>query len=194
MADPLSALQRCLKPGEYGQPEPVGITLSEITGFTLTQIAGWPDTLAAAGAAAAEMAGSDGAPGPGRAIHGKDGALLRIEPLKWWLIRETEGGDAPALSGKIGAVLDLSSSRTWVRMTGPKAATLISHFLPLDLRPASFPDGAVASTAFHHVGVTLWRAEKAFNLLLPRSFAVSLWELLTESATQYGLEVREDDH
>jgi len=40
---------------------------------------------------------------------------------------------------------------------------------------------------FHQVGVTLWREEKQFNILIPRSSAQSLWELLYESARQYGV-------
>jgi sarcosine oxidase gamma subunit len=47
----------------------------------------------------------------------------------------------------------------------------------------------VAATAFHHVGVTLWRSEAGYELFLPRGFALSLWELLYESAQQFGVEV-----
>ena len=64
-----------------------------------------------------------------------------------------------------------------------------NRHLPLDLRPASFPVGSVASTAFHHVGVTLWRSDDGFELFLPRGFALSLWEMLLESAAQFGGEV-----
>ena len=37
-----------------------------------------------------------------------------------------------------------------------------SH-LPLDLRDAFCPVGSVASTALHHVGITLWRSEDGFE-------------------------------
>ena len=84
-------------------------------------------------------------------------------------------------------MLDMQDSRCWLRVGGGQAGTLLSHFLPLDMRSAAFPEGAVASTAFHHTGVTLWRDQDHFNLLIPRSSAQSLWELLCESAQQYGL-------
>jgi len=66
---------------------------------------------------------------------------------------------------------------------------LLNRNLPLDLRPSSFPVGSVASTVFHYVGVTLWHSDEGFELFLPRSFAVSLWELLQKNAAQFGFEV-----
>lgn len=188
MADSISALQGHLKPGRHGRSGAAGVTLCDIAGFTLTQIAGWPETMAGAARQAAKAAGSRTAPRPGKAIAGDHAALLRIEPLKWWLVCEGAGAP-PDLSLETCAVLDLSSSRTWLRVAGAEAATLLNHFLPLDLREVSFPAGSVASTAFHHVGVTLWRADDGYNLFLPRSFSASLRELLFESAVQYGLEI-----
>ena len=122
------------------------------------------------------------APGPRVAVVGTAGALLRIEPLKWWVF----GTAAPVLSPEEGATLDLSHSRTHLQISGPQATTLLNRHLPLDLRAGSFPVGSVASTAFHHVGATLWRSEAGFELFLPRGFALSLWELLLESAAQFG--------
>jgi len=113
------------------------------------------------------------------------GALLRVEPLKWWLL----GADAPALAPEHGASLDLSHSRTHLRISGAQAAALLNRHLPLDLREASFKEGAVASSALHHVSVTLWRSAHHYELFIPRGFALSLWEVLLESAAQFGAEV-----
>ena len=52
----------------------------------------------------------------------------------------------------------------------------------------SFVD-QVASGGIHHVGVTLWRSKTGYELFLPRGFAESLWELLIETAEQFGLEI-----
>ncbi|MEX0301517.1 MAG: sarcosine oxidase subunit gamma [Leisingera sp.] len=191
MFDQVTALQEQLNPSRGGKPGPAGVTLSLLSGFTLTQIAGWPGTLTEAGAAAASTAGCAAAPGPGRIEQGAAGTLLRVEPLKWWLIQGAGLQSTPLQTVNGGTVLDLSSARTLVQVSGPQAETLLNHFLPLDLRPAAFPDGAVASTSFHHVGVTLWRSGALFTLALPQSFAASLWELLAGSALQYGLKTRE---
>ena len=190
MPSPQSALHHHLRPGRSGREGDAGVILSEVPEFGLTQIAAWPDTLAQAGAEAAQAAGCDSAPASGQAEDGANGTLLRVEPLKWWLISQTGESSGPDLAVETGAVLDLSHSRSWFRLQGPKADTLLNHFLPLDLRDDVFPTGTIASTAFHHVGVTLWRDAAGFNLLVPRSFAVTLWELLHESAAQYGVDVK----
>ncbi|WP_052249168.1 sarcosine oxidase subunit gamma [Leisingera sp. ANG-Vp] len=191
MFDQVLALQEQPHPSRSGKPGPAGVTLSLLTGVALTQIAAWPEALADAGTAAAGAAGCGAAPGPGRAEQGTAGTLVRVEPLKWWLLQSAGHLPAAVQPGNAGTVLDLSSARTLVQVSGPQAETLLNHFLPLDLRPAAFPEGSAASTAFHHTGVTLWRTGPAFILALPRSFAASLWELLAGSALQYGLKTRE---
>jgi sarcosine oxidase gamma subunit len=45
------------------------------------------------------------------------------------------------------------------------------------------------STAFHHVGITLWCSDDGFELFIPRGFALSLWEVLAETAAQFGAEI-----
>ncbi len=112
-------------------------------------------------------------------------ALLRIEPLKWWIL----GAPAPPIDPQHGATLDLSHARTHLRISGPQATDLLNRPLPLDLRPAAFPVGAVASGALHHVGVTLWHSPHGYELFIPRGFALSTWEVLLQTATQFGGEV-----
>ena len=181
----ISALASDYTPGHFGAHGMTGIVLQEVPDLTLCQVAAWPDTLATVGANTAEAIGVNAAPGPGRAATKGNRALLRVEPLKFWI----RGIPAPHLPPTEGAVLDLSHSRTHVRVTGPQAKILLNRYLPIDLRSQSFPSGSVASTTFHHVGVTLWRSTAGFELFLPRGFALSLWELLRQSAAQFGYEV-----
>ncbi|MCV2874557.1 hypothetical protein OEZ71_19835 [Defluviimonas sp. WL0050] len=187
MADGISAVKSHLAPGRTGPSGAAGVRIAEIRPLTLVQFAAWPDTLAETGAEAAKAAGAKAAPGPGRAVTGTHGVLLRVEPLKWWLVGDT--GEAPLPDAGSGAVLDLSQSRTRLNVSGKLAARLLNHVLPIDLSDNAFPENSVASTAFHHVGVTLWRDGEGFTVFLPRSFAASLCEILTESAAQYGLEI-----
>ena len=111
--------------------------------------------------------------------------MLRIEPMKWWLL----GVAAPAFDAEQAATLDLSHSRTRLCVTGDDAAEFLNRHFPLDLREASFPVGSVASSATHHVGVTLWRSTEGYELFIPRGFALSLWEGFVESAEQFGAEI-----
>ncbi|MGI9499039.1 MAG: sarcosine oxidase subunit gamma [Geminicoccaceae bacterium] len=190
MADMVSALDDHLVTGRFGGSEQPAVSLSEMPAFNLFQLAAWPETVSKVADIVIKTAGIAKAPGPGKASAGDKGTLLRVEPLKWWLIANGHAGmTPPVIPPEKGSFLDLSHSRTWLKMGGEKADVLLNHFLPIDLREDSFPTGSVASTAFHHIGVTLWHSDDGFNLLLPRSFAASLWQMLQESATQYGLEV-----
>lgn len=188
MANPLSPLQNNRKTGRSGCSGTVGVTLEEISDFTLLQYAAWGATLPQVGGVAAAAARCEKAPQPGQGVLGDTVSLLRVEPLKWWLIAAPRiAVPSIDLAPQEGAVLDMQDRCCWLRISGDRAETLLNHFLPLNLRSSAFPAGAVASTAFHHVGVTLWRDPDHFNLLIPRSSAQSLWELLSESARQYGL-------
>lgn len=189
MADGTSALQGHLVQGRSGSAGVAAVSLAEVRDFTLIQIAAWPNALAQVGSATAQAAGCAKAPGPRQVATGTVARLLRIEPLKWWLVASDGASATLDLLTETGSLLDLSQSRTWLRLSGPNAAVLLNHFLPLDLSGAAFPEGTVASSAFHHVGVTLWRDDRGFNLMVPRSFAASLYQILIESAAQYGLEI-----
>lgn len=186
MAERESALKGHYKTGRYGEAGEPGVTLVEVPIARLHQIAAWPDTIDAVGAKAAEAAGVGAAPGPRTAATGSGGTLLRIEPLKWWLY----GVAAPDIDPQEGATLDLSHARTQVRATGPSVRECLNRLIPLDLRSESFPVDSAASTAMHHVGVTVWRSKDGYELFLPRGFAVSLWEVLFDTAAQFGVEVQ----
>jgi len=185
MAERESALRGHYKQGRFGEPGEPGMTLTEVPGLKLFQLAAWPDTVEEVGAKAAAHAGAASAPGPGRVVAGSNGALLRVEPVKWWLY----GATADKLDPGLGATLDLSHSRTHVRAAGPRSRECLNRLLPIDLRAESFDTGSVAASSMHHVGVTVWRSEDGFELFLPRGFAVSLWEVLLATAEQFGVEV-----
>jgi heterotetrameric sarcosine oxidase gamma subunit len=165
--------------------ETAGVCLQDVHGLKLYQVAAWANSIDAVGVQVANAVGCDRAPGPCEAAVGTNAAALRVEPLKWWLY----GVDAPDVDAEQGGILDISHSRTQVRVSGPEATTLLNRHLPLDLREQSFPVGSVASTMIHHVGVTLWRSDEGYELFIPRGFALSLWEGIVESATQFGLEI-----
>jgi len=192
MVEIASVLRDHTHPGRFNvdDGEKAGVHMREVAAFSLVQIAAWPKTLPKVGRTVAKAAGMTKATEPGEFRVGRKAGLLRVEPLKWWILAEGENS-VPALSltSENGCLLDLSHSRVWVKVEGVKARDLLNRFLPIDFRDTAFPVGSVASTAFHHVGVTVWRGKDGFNLLLPRSFAASLWELQEESGKQFGLEI-----
>ena len=188
-----SAINRDRQPGRHGangDDGDGGIILAEVQAATQMQFAAWPDTLDHMGDVASATAGVAAVPAAGRVSRAGDVSLLRVEPLKWWLVSPAPLAKSPVVASGVGAVLDIADARCWITVTGPRAATLLAHSVPIDLRPTAFADDAVVSSAIHHVGVTLWRADDGFNLLVPRSYAASIWLLLFELAQQYGVQVR----
>jgi len=185
MADRASSLAGHYPRGRHGLDGQAGVMLCDMPDLLLQQVSAWPETLAQVGAEVAQTVGLATAPGPGQASAGSAGTLLRVEPLKWWLY----GTTLVDISPDVGCLLDLSHARTHVRVSGPDAATCLNRHLPVDLRDGACPVGSVVSTALHHVAVALWRSEHGFELFLPRGFALSCWEVLLETAEQFGVEV-----
>jgi heterotetrameric sarcosine oxidase gamma subunit len=185
MAERASALSGHYQRGNFGKSGEAGVILSEVPGLVLHQLSAWPDTLGRVGVMGAEACMIDRAPSPGRAAVGSGGALLRIEPLKWWCY----DSQLPELAAEDGTTLDLSHSRTHLRVRGQAAQAFLNRLVSVDLRPDVCPLNSVMSTGVHHVGITLWYSKDGFELFVPRGFALSLWEVLTDTAAQFGVEI-----
>jgi heterotetrameric sarcosine oxidase gamma subunit len=185
MVDRVSALVGHNQPGHRGDSSKSGVILREPQDLLLHQVAAWRDSIDEVGKTLANTIGAAAAAGPCSAVTGSKGSMLRIEPMKWWLV----GIAAPAFDAEQAVTLDLSHSRTRLCVAGDDAAEFLNRHFPLDLREASFPVGTVASSATHHVGVTLWRSGEGYELFIPRGFALSLWEGFVESAEQFGVEI-----
>ncbi len=113
---------------------------------------------------------------------------FRIAPHRLMIV-----SDAPGLlttlrriiSEEDGTVSQQDHSRVRLRLSGPGAAALLSRGAPVDLDESVFPEGAFAQTAIHHMWVLIHRVageQEAFDLYVLRSFALSFWQWLSESA------------
>lgn len=191
MADRATALEGRQTQGDSGLIGDAGpgVFLSEIRGLTLWQVSAWPETAAEVERMLARALGVE-PPAFGRVAVGGDGALIRIEPLKWQVMGAKPALDLPT---EKGALLDLSHARTVIRIAGRDAAALLSRLVPVDLRDASFPDGAYAATLAHHTGVSVIRRDEqgkaAYDLYVTRTFGLEIWKLLRDHAQQFGLRV-----
>jgi heterotetrameric sarcosine oxidase gamma subunit len=152
---------------------------------TLVQYHAWPERYAEMAGMLARQCGIPDAPAPGKALSGAEGSLLRIHPQRFWLVSE-QPRDYPALDSQIGATLDLSHARTIIHVAEEIAVPLLSRFIAIDLRPHRFAVDDVAITPLHRVSVVLWRRRDGIDILAPRSFARSIWDVLAEAAEQLG--------
>ena len=162
------------------------LQLSEIKNLQLTQVAAWPESVNTVGSNIASHLNLDEYALPNKAIVNNSFVMMRIEPLKWWII----GSNIPALSSDEGTSLDLSHSFTHLKISGPSDTLFLNRHLPLDLRDKYFPVNSVASSAIHHVSVKLWRSDSGYHLFIPRGYALSLWEIFLETANQFGYEIK----
>ncbi|KQT64007.1 MULTISPECIES: sarcosine oxidase subunit gamma family protein [unclassified Aureimonas] len=118
-----------------------------------------------------------------------DGGPFAVRPLspgQWFVV-----GDAPlspaALTERasgiadVAALSDQSSGRVRIALRGPAAEAVLSRGTAVDVSRMAFPIGRSAQTLFGHIGIHLTRVgEDAFELMVLRSFATSLWEELRD--------------
>ena len=181
-----SSLEGHVNKGFFGKKEENGVVLSEIKDLILYQVAAWPDTVDIVGKKVSKALKLEDYPISNKSVNNKNVSMLRVEPLKWWII----GSSVEKILPEEGTILDISQSRTHIRIQGNKATDLLNRHLPIDLREKSFPLNSLSTTAFHHCTVTLWRSKNGYELFLPRAFSLSLWEIVFESSLQFGCEIK----
>jgi methylglutamate dehydrogenase subunit D len=173
-----------------------GVRLTELRGFVLLQVMARRGAWAATAQTANRLFGIAPPERPGAAF-GDRATLIWSGPGQFMALIPDPGAafaDATIREAFAGAasVSDQSGGRCLVRISGANARDMLAKVCSLDLHPTAFPAGAAAATSIDHTNVLLWRGpetdgELAFNLLLPSSFATSLWRTLADSAAEYGL-------
>ena len=185
MVNRISALITNYKIGSFKVDEKITLTFQEIRDLNIKQIAAWPSTIENIDLKLANILNSKNAPGFNQAQSINNKHILRIEPLKWWVI----GGDDIEITSEEGAIVDLSHAFTSIEIKGASVKKFFNRHIPLDLRDDFFPINYVASTAIHHVSIKIWRTDQGYKLFIPRGFALSIWEILLETASQFGYEI-----
>ena len=157
------------------------LDIAEARGFTLTQVAGlddgFEDKLAAMVGAIPSKVGTV-AENEGRSI-------MRTGPAQFWIIAPDTDDIAEQLQGQC-AVTPLSHGRTRIRLDGPPARDVLSKLIPLDFHSLVFTPGTFAMTGIHHTPVTVHcLADNRFDLYVLRTFALNVWEVITDAGLEY---------
>ena len=122
---------------------------------------------------------------PGTVCHSGKTSIVRIEPFKWWVLDDYSGNFKFDQEDFV-MNLDLSHSFVQIKMSGIFSKRILAHHVPVDLREVQFPVDKLIATSMHHVSIKIWRKQDCWLIFLPRSFSESLWQLLSETAEQYG--------
>jgi len=121
---------------------------------------------------------------------------LWLGPTSWLLVA---GGASPlddfaakrdALNGAGGTLFDVGASRIAWTISGAHAATVLARGCPLDFHPRAFAPGTCAQSLLSHVDALFVNDGDSFTLFVARSFARDVWHALSESAAQYGYDLR----
>jgi sarcosine oxidase subunit gamma len=153
------------------------LSIAERAGFTLTQVAGPEDKIAAAIGTLpqkVERAQVIGA-------H----TIFRIGPAQFWIVGPEQDDTASRLPG-LCAVTPLSHSRVRIALSGAPARAVLAKLMPVDVHASAFTPGSVALTGLHHTPVTVHcTGEDAFDLYVMRTFALNVWDVVTDAALEF---------
>jgi sarcosine oxidase subunit gamma len=122
----------------------------------------WPGRVAAVDAAL--KARGLGFPAPGRSLEVADTRILWAGRAAAFLI----GTAPPELAD--AAVIDLTDGWAGLTLAGPGAEAVLARLVPIDLRPAAFPEGTVARTLLGHLQVLIQRRGGGFEVMVMRSY------------------------
>lgn len=187
-----SALANAVRaPGHDGANGERRLRIAEVRGWQLLQITGFATTSVALESAVELVLGTRPPAHVGEAFTCNGRRLLRTGPEQYWLI--TPHGDPIAsdlgrhLPPDRGVTSALSHSRTRISIEGPEARLTLAAGIALDLHPGEFGVNRFALTSLHHTPVLLDRVGEArYEIYCMRTFAVCVWDWLTDAALVYG--------
>lgn len=108
--------------------------------------------------------------------------LARIEMSKIWLIGSVALNEVPAAFYP----LDLSSSRSVLRIQGPRAHDLLARLCAVDFRDDT---RNFHGASIHHCAVHIHKLESGFDIYMPRSFGESLTDFIIDISRQYHVQM-----
>lgn len=157
------------------------LTIAERPGFTLTQVSGLDAGFE--GRLSAAIGELPPAVGVAREHGGR--CIMRIGPAQFWIVGPEPDDVASRLAGQC-AVTPLSHSRTRIAIDGTPARDVLAKLMPVDFHPSVFAPGRFAMTGIHHTPATiLCTGADSFDVYAMRSFALDVWEVITDAALEY---------
>lgn len=197
MLEPKSALAGALaQSGRDGADGRRRCRLGELRGYVLLQVAGFPATIAEVERVLPAVLGAPLPKTLSETVAVGAGRVFRTGPEQFWIVGPTENGDGAeaqlrrAIPPAVGAVTSLSHSRTRIVIEGSCARDVLRKGIPLDFDPDVFRVDQAAFTGLHHTPILIHRAgADHYEIYAMRSFALSVWEWLTDAALEFGYDI-----
>ena len=116
-----------------------------------------------------------------------DGRILMLTGENQFWIIGPETDDLATKLGDLAVLTPLSHSRTRIFIEGAPARDVLSKGIPLDFHASVFKPGMLAMTGIHHTPVLVHRtSDNRFEIYALRTFAVSVWDWLTDAALKFA--------
>jgi sarcosine oxidase subunit gamma len=195
MLERYSALAEALRQGgRDGAGSTRALRLGEVRGWSLVQVAAFATTLPELQRAVQPLLGTELPPRIGEVARAGERHLFKTAATQFWIVGPERDALASALqaaiSPEIGAGTPLSHSRTRIFVEGAPARELLGKGIPLDFHPDIFRAGHFALTGLHHTPVLVHRiAQDRYELYAMRTFAMTVWDWLTDAALPFGYDV-----
>jgi len=197
MFEPKSALASARKKGgRDGADGRRCCRLGEVRGYVLLQVAGFPATIAELERVLPAVLGAPLPKTLSETVAVGAGRVFRTGPEQFWIVGPAENGDGAeaqlrqAIAPAVGAVTSLSHSRTRIVIEGACARDVLRKGIPLEFDPDVFRIDQGALTGLHHTPVLIHRAgADRYDIYAMRSFALSVWEWLTDAALEFGYDI-----
>jgi len=184
-----TALHGHLPDGDSGLISKAGpqVTVSEITDMNLFQLSAFSRQMKECAAFLNKHSGIASLPALSSSIRGTAAVVMRAEPTKFWVASRRSVMTTLPANGAMFYPTDMTGSKTVIRVSGPAARAALNRMCALDLAEAQ---GAFLATGMHHVPVHIYcRSKAVFDVMIPRSFGLSITHSLCETSQQFGLRV-----
>ncbi|MGE5721080.1 MAG: sarcosine oxidase subunit gamma [Sphingomonadales bacterium] len=168
------------------------LILSEPTGLAIAAVVARRDHAARMVAGLEALVGAPVRDGP-FCSGGAGRFVVGTGPGSWLLLLEKPDPkwieDLRARLSGAGAPADQSGAYALLSVAGSMARTFLSRGVAIDLHPDVFGEGSAAATVVAHIGTIVWRkpAAKAFEVAVPRSYALSFWHWVETTAASLGV-------
>lgn len=188
-----SALSGIAAAGQsYGKRGVPGVIASEAVGLRIISVQARRGLSAEVSDKVLSVAGVT-LPATPKYVRSGDVEAIWTAPDQWLVaspVASRTAAIATSLAG-FAAVTDQSDSRAVILLSGVRVRDVLSKGVMVDLHPRAFAPGDTAVTSIAHIGaqLSLISADPVFQLLVPRSFCMSFWDWLSDSAAEFGLSV-----
>jgi sarcosine oxidase subunit gamma len=123
----------------------------------------------------------------------EDLSVRRAGPGEWFVVSQTVNPESLARdlalleSGRL-SFFDQSDGRVVMRINGPSVRRILAKCVAVDLHPQVFAEGYAANMLCCHVAANLGRTgPDVFEIVVPRSYAGSVFEEMMEMGREFAL-------